>query len=123
MESTEMQHFLNLLCPESTSYYSSTTAYTLEKHGKFEVKVELPGVKKEDISIHIENVPGSDVFILKVEYGTSEPKHKCSTRLIGHVEIEKITATYENGLLWIIIPKRNTVTHNIPITINQSSEE
>lgn len=121
MESSEMQHFLNLLCPESTSYYSSTTAYTIEKHDKFEVKVQLPGVKKENISIRIENVPGSDIFILKVEYGASA-LNKCSTRLIGQIEIEKITATYENGLLWIIVPKRNTVSHNIPITTKQSSE-
>jgi HSP20 family protein len=79
------------------------------------VKAELPGIKKKDLDISLED----DVLSIKAEKKqeevTEDTTYYSSERHFGqyfrsmslpfHVDAEKITATFKNGLLEIRLPK------------------
>ncbi len=85
-----------------------------EKDGKYTLTAELPGVKKEDISISIED--GYLTLTGKKEE-TNEEKEASyylketrsgsfsrTFKLSGRVSEENIDATYKDGVLTVIIP-------------------
>jgi HSP20 family protein len=79
------------------------------------VKAELPGIKKKDLDISLED----DVLTIKAEKKKEEvaedADHYVSERHFGHysrtiglpfhVDAEKISATFKNGLLEMRLPK------------------
>lgn len=79
------------------------------------VKAELPGIKKKDLDISLED----DVLTIKAEKKqeevTEDADHYISERHFGqysrtialpfHVDEEKISATFKNGLLEMRLPK------------------
>ncbi len=85
-----------------------------EKDGKYYLTAELPGLKKEDISISIENgyvtvsgkkeskkeEEGTDYYIKETRYGSF---HR-SFRLPGMVDEKKIDATFKDGVLTVVLP-------------------
>lgn len=99
----------------------------VESEKDFTVKVELPGMKKEDIKINIENNTLSIEGERKTE---SEEKGKTFHRiersygqfyravsLPKHVDDAKIKAEFNDGLLTITLPKAETAkTKAIEIT-------
>jgi len=99
----------------------------VESEKDFTVKVELPGIKKEDIKINIENNTLSIEGERKTE---SEEKKKTFHRiersygqfyravsLPKHVDDAKIKAEFNDGLLTITLPKAETAkTKAIEIT-------
>jgi HSP20 family protein len=99
----------------------------VESEKDFTVKVELPGMKKEDIKINIENNTLSIEGERKTE---SEEKKKTFHRiersygqfyravsLPKHVDDAKIKAEFNDGLLTITLPKAETAkTKAIEIT-------
>jgi|SRR6056297_2973901 len=89
-----------------------------EKDSEYVVKIELPGVKKEDIKVNKTDRG------LEIKAGTKQEKSEGSKEegeyksmksfagfyqaidLPGNADTEKIDASYENGILKIKIPKK-----------------
>ena len=103
-----------------------------EKNGKFVVRAEVPGMKKEDINISVEG----DMLIIKGERKTSEEikeenyyQSECtygaftrSIRIPEAVDASKITAEYEDGILEVTMPKAAGVEpKKIPVTTRKSA--
>lgn len=87
----------------------------IEKEDKFAIKVELPGVKEEDINIY---VSGNTLTIEGVKEKESETKRKGyyysessygsfsrSITMPSSVDTSKIEANCENGVLELSLPK------------------
>ena len=88
---------------------------TREGKDAYHVDVDLPGVKKEDININVENniltisgnreskkeVKEEDYYRVESSYG----KFERSFTLPEKVDIENIRAACEDGVLEVIIPK------------------
>jgi HSP20 family protein len=67
------------------------------------LRVETPGIKKEDISIDMEG------NTLKISVQSQDKKSKFEKKIfLGHnseIDTKNISAKYENGLLEIFLPK------------------
>jgi HSP20 family protein len=100
-----------------------------EEDDKFVIKAEIPEVKKEDISINLEN----NVLTIKGERKMEKEEKKenyhraerfygmfqRSFTLPGIVDQDKIKANLENGVLTLEIPKKEEVKpKKIEININ-----
>ncbi|GAB4202978.1 MAG: hypothetical protein Fur0023_09460 [Bacteroidia bacterium] len=102
-------------------YIGSTipSANIKESEDKFEVELGIPGVKREDIKIDLEN----DVLTISSEQKEekSEEKDNYTRREFNYsafsrsftlpdiVDTDKITAEYKDGILNIVIPKKESV--------------
>ena len=90
-----------------------------EEDDKFVIKAEIPGVKKEDIDIQIENNILTIKGERKIEKETKKENFHRAERyygsfqrsftLPGIVAQEKIKAKLDNGVLTIEIPKKEEV--------------
>ncbi len=83
------------------------------------VKAELPGVEKDDISIEVKDgvltlkgerkfekeVKEENYHLMEREYGTFQR----SFSLPASIDQDKVTASYKNGVLEIILPKKEEV--------------
>lgn len=111
--------FFDRLWPEWRRDFGEELTPTVdfsEKDGKYYLTAELPGMKKEDISIAIENgyvtisgkkednreEKGSDYYIRETSHGS----FRRSFRLEKGVDEEKVDATYKDGVLSIVMPHR-----------------
>ena len=88
---------------------------TREGSDAYHIDVDLPGVKKEDISVNIENnmltisgkretkseIKEQDYYKVESSYG----KFQRSFTLPEKVDVENIRAATEDGVLEVIIPK------------------
>ena len=94
-----------------------------ESSDNFMITADLPGIKKSDIEVKVEE----NVLILnaerKIDKTSSNEKYHFSERRSGtfsrsfklpkSVKEEKITADFDNGVLSIIIPKaEDAITNN-----------
>ena len=94
-----------------------------ESSDTFMIIADLPGIKKSDIEVKVEE----NVLILnaerKIDKKSSNEKYHFSERRSGtfsrsfklpkSIKEEKITADFDNGVLSIIIPKaENAITSN-----------
>ena len=87
----------------------------LEKEDKFLVKVELPGVKEEDVNVSlaggtltIEGEKKAESEVKKKGYYYSETSYGSFSRSItipSTVDASKIEANYDKGVLEITLPK------------------
>lgn len=75
-----------------------------EKEESFELEIELPGVRKEDIDIQMENNILSVTALRKK--GTSELNYKRNFKISEEVDSENVQASYENGLLTLALKKK-----------------
>jgi HSP20 family protein len=91
-----------------------------ERDGEFVVTAELPGVKREDVDISIENgvltisaetrseteeKEGERVLRQERRYG----KYLRSLRLGKEIDDRKVKATYRDGVLELVLPKAEAV--------------
>ncbi len=97
-----------------------------EDQDKFDIEVAAPGMKKEDFKIKLEN----DLLTIcseRKEERTEEEKGKYSRREFsyqsfqrsftlpeGHIQRDKISAKYNDGILVIELPKREEVKPQPP---------
>jgi HSP20 family protein len=93
----------------------------IDKGDKYEVLVDLPGVKKEDINVTVE---GARVAIAAESKGQRETRdgdrvlhaeryassYARSFELPAEVTEDGAEAAFENGVLKLALPKRATVT-------------
>ena len=98
-----------------------------ETEKNYEVKAEIPGLKKEDIKVtvednilklsgekkHEEETNDKNYHRLERSYG----KFERSFRLPKEVKKEEIKASYKNGVLDVVIPKAEEVKPK-EITVN-----
>ena len=117
-EFSNMQRYFDTYPAQSKS--SSISAFspkvnTREGEFAYHVDVDLPGVKKEDINIDIddgkltisgqrdfkEEVKEEDYYKVETSFG----KFQRVFTLPKNVDIENITASSENGVLEVVIPK------------------
>ena len=102
-----------------------------EKEDKFVVKAELPGMKEDDIDV---SVVGDTLTIKgekKAETEVKEEDYYCcehsygsffrSVALPSHVDVKKIEASYEEGVLEITLPKVPEVKpQKVPVTVKKA---
>jgi HSP20 family protein len=91
-----------------------------ERDGKTVVRLDLPGIKRENISVTVDN----DMLLIsghrKEEKEMKEENYYCSERATGEfsrgislpegVKAEEIEATYQDGVLEVIVPKAVAAT-------------
>ena len=99
--------------PDEMSWSPPVEMY--EKADRFVVRVELPGVKKDDIDISMTG----DTLVVRGErevpkQAKDEEYHRCevcyghfsrSINIPAAVDVDEIEATYEDGILDIGLPK------------------
>jgi HSP20 family protein len=85
-----------------------------ETEKEFEVKVELPGMKPEDVTVEVKN---GELWISGKKEEEKEEKGKTYHRVerrygefrrvipLGEVEVEKIGAKFHDGVLKVTVPK------------------
>ena len=87
----------------------------IEVEGRLEIAVELPGVKKEDVKVELVD----DVLILSGQKNATYDRQdrslhltertygafRRSFQLPGHFDREKIEAQFDNGVLYISLPR------------------
>ncbi len=85
-----------------------------EREGKTVVRLDLPGMKREDIDVAVED----DALVIRgrreEEHEVKEEDYYCSERATGEfsraialpegVDPDSIEATYENGVLEVTVP-------------------
>jgi len=90
----------------------------VDKGDRFGIKVDLPGVSREDIQVAVEGAnvsvtaaPGaagaaaaSKQIVLRAE--RPAPKYARTLQLPAEVDSEAAEATFENGVLTLNLPKR-----------------
>lgn len=100
---------------QNTTAVWSPRTDLLETNDTFRIRLDVPGVSKEDISINLQNntltvsgerpsePAGEDAEYVRVEraFGTF---HRTFT-LPDAVDADNIEATYDNGVLTITVPK------------------
>lgn len=114
----------NELMDRASSNYSSTNTSLpavniKETDDDFMIEVAAPGMKKEDFAINYENgrltISSDKKEEEKVEdrYNRREFSYQCFCRnfeVAGNViDSQKIKAKYENGVLYITLPKREEI--------------
>jgi len=91
----------------------------VEKASEYLVKAELPGVKKDDVDISVSDnvltikgerqetagVKDEEIQYCEITYGSFSR----SFTLPSQVDADRITATYENGILEVTLPKAMAV--------------
>jgi HSP20 family protein len=98
-----------------------------EREDAFLVKAEIPGVRKEDISVKIDGDRVSISAETRQEKDEkrngkvlkSELYYGAASRVLSlgsDVDAEKASAKYENGVLQLMLPKRpSSATRKLPI--------
>jgi HSP20 family protein len=106
-------------------YIPSTDIFEDDK--EWIIRSEIPGVKKEDISISFEDsvlkieakkemktkVETEKEYLSEIKSGKYERKFK----LANGIDSENIEATYENGVLELKVPKKQEKEKQIEIKI------
>ena len=95
-----------------------------EKEDSYVVNVDVPGAKKEDINVDLEN---GYLTIGVQEKEEKEDKkyllHECffgsysRTFYLGEVDKENVSASLDNGVLTIVLPKSKPVSNKSRIEI------
>lgn len=122
--------FFDRLWPEFPLYTSNEwdpAVNVYEKDGKYHVTADIPGLKKEDISVSYENgcltISGkreADVVEEGTDYYRKETRFGSfcrSFRLPEVIDEEKIDATYKDGVLSLVLPHKEG-TNGKKITIH-----
>lgn len=88
-----------------------------ESEGAYDLYLDLPGVKTEQVKLEMHEdrllVSGSRVVAHAASESTSHRMERSmgefsrSIRLPKQVDSEKITASFENGVLHIVVPKQS----------------
>lgn len=96
-------------------YYMPPAVNIKETDNTYEVEVAVPGMDKKDFKVRVDNhtlTVSAERKEEKNENGESYRKHEFSYNsfartftLPDHVEKDKVSSKYENGLLHIMLPK------------------
>lgn len=101
-----------------------------ETDGEFLVEMAAPGMKKDDFNIELDN----DILVIWAEQEKNRKENnnhytrkefsygsfRRSFHLPNSVEVDKIKAKYDNGVLKLMIPKKEEAKRKPPRTIKIS---
>ena len=94
--------------------YSIPSVNTIENDDSFEIDLAVPGMKKDDFSIELDN----NVLIISSETSNNVSNEKLrlnefnfssfqrSFKVPESVNLDKIKGNYKNGILKILLPKK-----------------
>merc|ERR1712224_759852 len=91
----------------SGGYYSTHRYELVDNNEKFELTVDVPGVKEEDIEIKLEE----NLLTIRGQRTASSESSRFSSKfskafsLDQTVDVDKFTATLKNGVLTVSAPK------------------
>jgi HSP20 family protein len=111
--------FFDRLWPDFSGHYGADWAPKVdffEKDGNYHLTAEVPGMSKDDMSVSIHEglvtVSGKresskeekegNYYMKESQYGSFSR----SFRLPGEVDEEKVDATYKDGVLSVVMPKK-----------------
>lgn len=109
---------------DNTKLFRTSPGYEInESDGKYQIAVDVPGVKASDMTIHLEN----DGRVLKIAGGrkitrnneVSETKFEKRFMIGDNVDTDKIQANLADGVLVLTAPKlekKEKPNTTIPIT-------
>ncbi len=110
-----MDEFLN---DTMDMFRSSFKTDVIEKDDEFVIEAELPGMRRDDIEIELQD----DVLIIRAEQEAEKEaeeedyirRERRTGRFqrsfqIDNIEEEEITAEFENGVLTVCLPKKEPV--------------
>lgn len=95
----------------------STPCDIIETENTFVVRIDVPGLKKEEIELDYKENVLSVAGVREENFGEAQSKVHLSERKIGkfrrsfaisNINADKIEATYAEGVLTIILPKSET---------------
>ena len=99
-----------------------------EKDGAYHIEADIPGFKKDEISVECED--GYVTILAEKNYENEEKdedrkylkrerNYSKTTRkfYVGDIESDKIEAKYENGILNIVVPKQEKLPNKKTIEI------
>lgn len=100
----------------------------IENNGNLEVRAEIPGVKKEDLKVTVENDHLLITGERSQENETKDKKYHRIERFYGkfyrsiplpfNVEADKVKASYKDGILTVTLPKPESMkTKEIEVEI------
>lgn len=107
---TSLTPFFRDLVSDTTPTYGGLSGFDIkEEDGNYHISVDVPGVKASDMKVEIEN----DSKVLHIYGGRKVTKNGTTTETrfdkrftIGdNVDVEKLTANLENGVLMLTAPK------------------
>lgn len=100
----QLNDFLNSFGTESVQNKNAPVSSINEKENGYEVEVELPGVRKENIEIRIEKNLLSISATRKK--GEMEFSYKRDFKISDEIDSNEIKASFENGLLVLELTKK-----------------
>ena len=96
--------------------FSDPAANIIENLESFQLNLAAPGMKKDDFKIHLENnilTISSEAEDEKMEEGKNYTRKEFSYGSFSRsftlpktIDLEKIKADYENGILKVLLPKK-----------------
>ena len=96
--------------------FSDPAANIIETPESFQLDLAAPGMKKDDFKIHLENnilTVSSEVEDEKLEEGKNYTRKEFSYGSFSRsftlpkiIDLERIRADYENGILKVLLPKK-----------------
>ncbi len=111
-----LNHYRNQGLSMNSSFAPQPGANILESDKSFIIELAIPGCEKDDISIQLENglltishepkekKESSDFRFARREF--SKSSFSRSFRMSRWIDLEKIEASFKNGILEIEIPKK-----------------
>ena len=96
--------------------FSDPAANIIENTESFQLNLAAPGMKKDDFKIHLENnilTVSSEMEDEKIEEGKNYTRKEFSYGSFSRsftlpkiIDLEKIKADYEDGILKVVLPKK-----------------
>ena len=108
--------------------YTNMKCDVYEKGGNYHIEMDIPGFDKKDISIEVKN-DYLTITAEKKDESKEEDKEKKYIRqernygkyqrsfYVGDVDTDNVKAKFENGMLEVIIPKKEKVDNKKMIEI------
>ncbi len=118
-------NYLSLFDSKDDNHFMSTDI--IEKENYYTLKMEIPGISKENISIEYENENLCINITKKEDYNENDNYLKreiCYGEYsrkfyVGNINEEEINANYSNGILTINIPKEAKIENKKRIEISE----
>ena len=116
-------NYLSLFNSKNEQNFMNTDV--IEKENNYILKIEIPGVSKEDITIDYENEYLNIQIVKNDEYEENDNYLKKEIYYgeysrkfyVGNINEENIDANYNNGILTICIPKEAKIENKKNIQI------
>jgi HSP20 family protein len=113
-------------------YFAQPATNVFETENDFRLQLAIPGLKKEEVSLNFQN----DLLTVKAEVENKTESQSEESRYLRKefrafnfekqynvpetVDVEKISAKFENGILQVILPKKEKTVEKSPLPISIS---